>query len=461
MPRLALVSALFVSAHAWAAPLVEPHVGGVVFVGATQGHVAALAWNPASAALLRGTHLFVDGQLKFDRFQIQRAPVGSADGEPSASGDLTFPEVADTRRSFAGFVGLSSDFGGNERFTLGLGAYVPYSDRPPAGGPVAYHADGGTFYLPTFAVSASIRVTSSLYAGVSVHIGLPQIDVRFARDAVLADCAAAPCPVESAAGRQELRFLDDEQSPTGSFTLGALLRTAGWWFGAAFTSKPFRPGEDSIPISTAVTLEQEGFATRTGRARVRVELPFIFRLGARRILTEDWDAVADASLLMGYDQMLVIQPVGAMLTSAGLPEVLSRWQGRQTTVTLSAGLEQSLDPERVLRFGARLFGETAAVPASGISAAQVDGTRIGAALGLEIRPLTQFAFGVGYSLGWHLARDVGESAFRPSDQIACNASGFDLDICAPVREGRAIPSAAGEYQRLTHSLHATVSVDFW
>jgi hypothetical protein len=468
MARLAL-GALLVTSSAWAAPLAEPHIGGVVFAGATQGHVAAMAHNPAAASLLRGTHFFVDGQLRLDGYRIQRSRVGSGNGEPSGTGDLTFPEVSDSRRGFGGFAGFSSDFGGNERFTLGLGVTIAASDRPPEGEATAYHADGGTFELPTLTASASIRATSALAFGFSFHVGLPQLDLRFRRDATLADCTAAPCPVESAAGTQTLRFDGAGQIPTGSFTLGALFRSSGWWFGLALTSPPFKFGESDLPFETDVTLEQPGFPTRTGRARVRMSFPVVrvlvplseIRAGVRRVLTEDWDLVVDARLTMGNDEHVTIQPIGAALLDAGLPEVLKRWQPRQPALRLSGGLEQNLDPERLWRIGAQLFGETAGVATRNLSAAQIEGPKLGAAAGLELRPTTGFSFGVGYSLAWSLPRDVGESAFSPSAQIDCNASGFDLDVCAPVREGRATASASGEYDRLTHYFHANVSLDFW
>ena len=443
-----------------AAPLVEPHLGGTVFVGATQGHVAAMVWNPAAAALLRGTHFYVAGQLRLDAYGIDRSRVSSADGEPSGSGDLTFDPVDDVTRAVGGFTGFSSDFNGNERFTLGLGFYNAFTTRDPEGDAIAYHANGGSLDLPTIAVSASVRVTSTIYVGLTFHLGLPQIDLRFRRDAVLAGCAAPPCPVESAAGAQDLRFTDDSQAFTGAFTLGGLMRLSGWWIGAAFTSAPFRFGENSVPFETAVTLTQ-GSDVHRGRARVAVGFPYVFRLGARRALIDGLDLVIDGRLTMGASRTIDIQPVGAALDAAGLPEFFSRWRGARPSVAVSAGVEQTLDPERLLRLGARLEGETGAVATEDINASQIEGPQIGFSAGLELRPIAQLAIGLGYSLGWTIPQDVGDGAISPSAQIDCNASGFDLDTCEAVRDGRAIPSAAGSYRRLSHFLSATVSVDFW
>jgi hypothetical protein len=419
-----------------------------------------MVWNPAAAALLRGTHFFVTGQMRLDPHTIERARVSSADGEPSGSGDLTFATTRDLARALGGFVGFTSDFNGNERFTLGLGFYNAFTTRDPEGDAIAYHADGGSMDLPTVAVSASVRVTSTIYVGLTFHLGLPQIDLRFRRDQVLAGCSAPPCPVESAAGAQDLRFVDDSQAFTGAFTLGGLMRLSGWWIGAAFTSAPFRFGETSVPFETEVTLTQAG-VVHTGRARVAVGFPYVFRLGARRPLVTGLDLVLDARLTMGASSTVDIQPVGAALEAAGLPEFFARWQGRRPSFTASAGVEQTLDPERLFRAGVRLEGETGGVATEDINASQVDGPQLGFSAGLELRPIAQLAIGLGYSLGWYLPQDVGSSVISPSAQIDCNASGFDLDTCAAVREGRAIPSAAGSYRRMSHFLSATVSVDFW
>jgi hypothetical protein len=42
---------------------------------------------------------------------------------------------------------------------------------------------------------------------------------------------------------------------------------------------------------------------------------------------------------------------------------------------------------------------------------------------------------------------VSKSAFSPSAQTGCVASGYDLDDCESARVGSGIPTAAGDYQR--------------
>jgi hypothetical protein len=49
---------------------------------------------------------------------------------------------------------------------------------------------------------------------------------------------------------------------------------------------------------------------------------------------------------------------------------------------------------------------------------------------------------------------VNKSAFDPNDRFACIASGYDYTTtaCEGVRQGYAIPTAAGDYARFEHAL---------
>ena len=58
----------------------------------------------------------------------------------------------------------------------------------------------------------------------------------------------------------------------------------------------------------------------------------------------------------------------------------------------------------------------------------------------------------GYSFAFLLPQDTGGSSFQPSQATACRESGYDLDVCAPTRAGKGVPTAAGSYERMTHEL---------
>ena len=139
--------------------------------------------------------------------------------------------------------------------------------------------------------------------------------------------------------------------------------------------------------------------------------------------------------------------------------MIPRWQGHRETLAVEAGLERALGP--LLRPGFRLRWEGSAVRPSRVSAAQLDAAKLGAAAGLELRPIDGFAVSASYAVAYFFPVTARDSEYRPSSQIACNASGLDLDACTDAREGRAIPTAAGDYRRLAHSIHVGFSVDFW
>ena len=67
-----------------------------------------------------------------------------------------------------------------------------------------------------------------------------------------------------------------------------------------------------------------------------------------------------------------------------------------------------------------------------------------------------------YGLQYFLPVHVGNSAFDPQDQLACMASGYDYSTasCAAVRNGYAIPSAAGDYDRIQHALRLALRYEY-
>src|SRR4051812_10286528 len=118
----AFVVTILTTPHVGATPLIDTHVGGMVFVGPTSPHVSSVFWNPAAGALLKGTHILALGMGRLDYTSVSRAPISSADGEPSAAGDLAF----DTQSGFTltpnGFLGIQSDLKA-DRVSLGLAVY--------------------------------------------------------------------------------------------------------------------------------------------------------------------------------------------------------------------------------------------------------------------------------------------------------------------------------------------------
>jgi hypothetical protein len=153
--------------------------------------------------------------------------------------------------------------------------------------------------------------------------------------------------------------------------------------------------------------------------------------------------------------------IGRPLLQAGVPEWLPRYRGLTSALAVEAGVEGT--PALPLRLGARLRFETSAVPVSAVAIDQLDAPKLQLGAGLEVRVANGLALVVGERLGLYLPQDVPASAFTPSAQIACNASGYDLesDACAAARVGRAVPTAAGSYKRIDNELTLGLSYDLW
>ena len=106
---------------------------------------------------------------------------------------------------------------------------------------------------------------------------------------------------------------------------------------------------------------------------------------------------------------------------------------------------------------------TGGVPENAVAIDQIDGPGVDLSGGLELRLSERFGVTIGYTLGLMLPRDVTTSAFSPSAAIACNAAQHDIDTpgCAAIRDGRAIPTAAGSYWRFSNQLTLGLAIDLW
>src|SRR5690242_8763500 len=85
-----------------ATPLLEPHVGGPVFVGPTSPGVASIFWNPAAAGLEHGFHALLQAGGRWDLDSIDRKTITSSSGEPDPAGDRSFGSVGQSLLSPGG-----------------------------------------------------------------------------------------------------------------------------------------------------------------------------------------------------------------------------------------------------------------------------------------------------------------------------------------------------------------------
>lgn len=463
---LAACLAVAAASPAHAGPLAEPHLGGMVFVGPASPHPSAIFWNPAAAGLMRGLHVYFAGTGRLDVTSVDRDRISTADGEPTtqSTGSRGFDPLTTTVLSPGGFVGVSWDLN-TEQATAGIAVYTPFAERLPANHPaLQYHTNGGSFYATYTTVSVSFRLATRIIFGLGLSLVFSRVDLRFAEDEALQACAAPPCDAENPDAAQRYRLVTGETLvPAVSFNGGLMVKlTPRLWVGASYITAPRSVERSDIPKNGDVTVDpapRGALGQLTGEARLTFRLPQMAHLGARyELVPEAWYLLAGARWLdMSVHRQYDLRMSGPELRDAGVEEWVLRYRGFQDVYSLDVGVENPSG--RRVRVGARLRYESSAVPTELVAPEQVDGHKLEVAGGLEYKLTPGLAMTLGGSFAIQLPENVAQSGFSPSARVDCVASGYDLDRCEAAREGSALPTAAGDYTRMTFGFMLGLSYD--
>jgi hypothetical protein len=236
-----------------------------------------------------------------------------------------------------------------------------------------------------------------------------------------------------------------------------------WWLGVHYQSPPgFLSSlslEGTVRITPAPYLDpaSQPFGAR---AEMIYQLPQTVAAGVRGPAFSDfelfaairWQSLSRQRLL----DIRLLDPTGG-----SVPEWLTRYRGFDDTITLTAGLEQREGSR--LRLGARVQLESETTPAAAVSPLQVDGFQVTGAVGGELRLFDRprLVLYASYGLTYYPTVTTGaDSAFDPGAQIDCVDSRYELEACTPAAEGRALPTAAGTYERIRHGVRAALRYDF-
>lgn len=444
-------------------PFFVDSLGGTVFVGPTSPHVTAVFWNPAAVGLLKGTHFFLGATARLDFTSIQRGTISTANGAPTPTGDRSFPSSSALGFSPGGFVGVVTD-AGTDRFNFGLALYTPFAERLPSGdAATAYHEDGGWLYTTDLSLSVTFRFSSSVFAGASFTFVFPQAQLSFLRDKALDGCAAAPCGLENPANAERYQIGTDLLSGVNAgFQLGLLVRIADWWLGASVAALTLLPTSTADVIRTGSATVTPAGETQglPGESTIAFRLPTVLHFGARRRVLPEWDLLLQGRwLTYSSTDFFDVRLFGTQLRDAGIPERILRYRGYRDVVALEAGLENL--PDASPRLGVRLRFETSSLAPDRVAPGLIDAPSVTLGGGAELRLGPRWALVVGLAASLELPITVDPGAYSPPAQIACTASGYDLDTCDPVSNGRGISSAAGKYLRLRGDIMLGLSYDVW
>ncbi len=455
---LLYIAAVLLPVHLSAAsPLEDPSFGAAVFTGPTNPHPTSIHVNPAALGnSSKGTHLYLGGTLRLDQYSINRRIQRSFNGalEPG-------PSVNATPKTPGGMLAYYQGF---KDATLGLAFAIPFAERFIRGEEdLRYHTRGGHYYQFSTSLFGSYRIDRLVF-GASLSLGATSMRHRFDRDAALQhpsdsprNCDGTPCGIENPIAQQRIDLDVNTKGldPLGidllaldniSFAVGLLIDLGnGWLLGGSY----LRLLSKQQLVGSIEVTEPEG-TTYTGFAEVQLNLPQTFYIGLRAPILRNYDLLLDARWQhFSTHEDLDIRVFGQELQNANVPEVLTRYRGFEDIWRVSVGIERL--PNSNLRFGGRFRIESEAVDISAVTPIQVAGTNLTAGLGMEWQFAKKWGIQLGYDLTWFPERNVDNSRFDPSDQIRCIDSGFSLESCEASADGRALPTAAGEYSRWQHA----------
>ncbi len=492
--QAALACLVGVSASAaLASPLEDPTLGGAVFTGAVHPHATSLFLNPAALGLTGpGSHFYADSSLRFDQYDIDRQilrdpDVGLAPG-PQVSSSMFTPG------------GSLAWYSSGEKISLGAALSLVMLDRyiDDQDEALGFHTTGGrhrqyvwrriyflrrqwelplSLPLPMPTLGASYK-WRNFHFGVSVSLRASSYDLGFYRDTALeagrpgieapCDETDTPCGIANpnAAEHYEISASSADLLTANNLVVSGGLMwqfRPGWWFGVYYKSPPgFLSSISLIGTATITPTPFSGEEPFSAQAEIIYQLPQTVEAGLRGPLFGNIEAFATARWQsLSRQRILDIRLINPVIGGGEVPERYPRFRGFEDVLTLQAGLEER--PGGRLRLGARVRLETPAVRDNAISPAQFDGLNLSAFGGAELRLFDRpkLSLYASYGLTYYPTVTAGEgSLFNPLARLECVDERYALDVCVPAAEGRAIPTAAGTYSRIRHSLRAAIRYDF-
>ncbi len=468
-PALALallVATVGTARPAAASPLVDPTIGGMVFTGPASAHVSALYWNPAATGLMRGGHVFISGQLYDDYYQVQRSPIDTSTGEPTSMASAQRKEFAPAKGTLfaqGGFLGATWDAGG-DTLAIAVGVYLPPGDVQPSGqDQLRYHTQGGNLQTATATLAVSYRLDSDWIMGAGLSGSLSWTHLHFAFDQALETCdGTKPCMVENPDTTSEFDISASTHGrPNFSFSGGLLWKARDdLWLAFAYHSPPGIVGGISLPGNATVTPSPAtGSQVVHGDAQVNLSLPHILQVGGRwNMIPGRWELLGSVrwATLSSVDQF-DLRLAGPELRDAEVREWVLRYHGLADAWQVETGVETPAG--EATRWGARLRFDTGGVDSTHVAPEQISGPTFSLAGGVQFVLFGGFSLTLAAQAGFMVPRHVSESVFSPRAQTECVASGYDLDDCRGAREGSAIDTAAGDYQRYNFGAMLGISWD--
>ncbi len=407
------------AAHASAAGIGVPRVGGMNPSGPAEGMVTAIYHNPAAMSLLDGTHVFLDVTATYFQSEFDRDGVDPFTGRP-------YKEVGFSTVTPVPFVGITSDLG-LEKLTFGLGAYVPFGRIAhwPERGTQRYQLIDVEIQSYTFSPAVALDLTHDISIGASLNIIYQVVNSKVSVDLaeMFEDLASEMLKYrfpEGSIRREQPEWEGTLESRNGGFNFGwgagLLLRPAKWLdVGACYQSQvnitargdfnlelPTRPfnlfGFFEAPNGVVSLLNDlAGLDTPT---TIRGDTTFSFRLPQSLTIGFQFrpDEFWAIDLSVNWTDWSVYDKIKVRFKSANsdldMPpnEVLAEYVD-----SYYVNLGASWRPTARTRFGVWVMYETDAVPDNTRSVLNVDAEKVDLLVAGSVKITDSFNLGLGFS----------------------------------------------------------------
>lgn len=443
------------AASAGASPRSDPTAGRAVFTGATMPHATSIGLDPAALGLGSVDELYVavTGVIEQLHVALDRAANDLPPG----------PRARDLELGPGGVFAIISHLAGDS-LTLGFEARTTPPETFPSSKALQYHVLGGNERDWMASVAASYKVADFLFVGASLSHQNTFLHLRYVRDAALESpqgpsgvmCGGAPCGIGNPAAAQTWDV--NVRSPGLSTSnlkvnIGVMVQLGrDLWFGVGYHTPPGFGVETELTGHVGIT--QPGVAALREQSVVEIQYPASADAELRARLPRDLDLHVggrweDLSRLSAYD----IRAFSSTAMIDGIPEWTERPRGMHDAFAGWAGVEQ-VDRGQGWLFGARAGFETAALSTDRTSPLTVSPASITLDVGAQLRLSRGLIAQLSYGVQYFPTVDVTQSDFDPAFRLECMASNYDYATaaCAATRNGYAIASAAGSYDRIEHAV---------
>lgn len=436
------------------------------------GHAAVtgIPLNPAVIGLLIGNNAALHFSPCFQSLSTHRATISSATGLPDPNGDLRYPTVEFSQNILDFYAGFTTNFG-MDRITLGLALFSPQSQDLHVSQKLRYHLVDRSVRHLFFVPALSVRLHRKFYAGFGLGYTYSEFDMTLVRDRYLRGDLPPDLPARH------------ENGNTGDETIQAsgTDNNFGYQFGFfwriekyLFLSGSYRSKIRALDY-TAVKAHGSGSITRfeedgqwhtyEGNAKIVTTFPDTAAIGLTYQFLPDWwmDATLSWTRWSSHKNWKYYL--------SGKEFANSNFTNWDLNITEYRGFQDVLSPQATLFYRPKTNFEAIfslrysppAVPAEWVNPAAVDNHAVSGLMSFSYRMPYGITARVGYSLEYMIPLTVKDSGYDPSLAIACLDSHIDVvwsQSCRATYGGKALPSAAGEYRKITHQVGLGLEIAF-